>query len=38
LWLLLNRENRKKEERAASGEIGEGKVVNDEDVRWIFQT
>jgi MFS family permease len=37
-WLLLNRENRKKQERAVSGEIGEGKVVNDEDVRWIFQT
>jgi len=39
LWISLNRENKKKEKRAAAGEIAdEGTVKNDEDVRWIFQT
>jgi sugar phosphate permease len=39
LLLSLNRENKKKEQRAAAGEIAdEGCVKNDEDVRWIFQT
>jgi MFS family permease len=37
-WLLLNRENRIKAERAANGEVSEGRITNDEDVRWIFQT
>jgi hypothetical protein len=39
LWVCLNRENRTKEERVASGEVVlEGSVVSDEDARWIFQT
>jgi hypothetical protein len=39
LWWRLNRENMRKEERAAGGEVvPEGSVISDEDVRWIFQT
>ncbi|KAL3422689.1 MFS transporter [Phlyctema vagabunda] len=38
LWWTLSRENRAKEQRAAAGEVKEGPVVNDEDVRWLFQT
>jgi hypothetical protein len=39
LWILLNKENRVKEQRRANGELGgEGTVKSDEDVRFIFQT
>jgi hypothetical protein len=39
LWACLRKENAKKRERAASGEVGdEGPIKSDEDVRWIFQT
>ncbi|KAG0650113.1 putative transporter [Hyphodiscus hymeniophilus] len=39
LWVCLNRENRIKEERISSGEVEpQGGIVNDEDVRWQFQT
>lgn len=38
LWGLLRRENRIKRERAAAGEVGEGPIVDDRDVGWIFQT
>jgi hypothetical protein len=39
LWACLRKENVKKRERAAAGEVaGEGSVKTDEDVRWIFQT
>jgi hypothetical protein len=37
LWFSLRRENRIKRERAAAGEVGEGRIVDDRDVRWIFQ-
>jgi MFS family permease len=38
LWQCLRKENAKKRERAAAGEIGgEGTVKSDEDVRFIFQ-
>ncbi|KAH8589733.1 MFS nicotinic acid transporter-like protein [Bisporella sp. PMI_857] len=39
LWILLNKENRVKEQRRANVELGgEGTVKSDEDVRFIFQT
>jgi MFS family permease len=39
LWACLRKENAKKREREADGEVGdEGPVRSDEDVRWIFQT
>lgn len=39
LWACLRRENKKKRERAAAGEIGDGESPkSDEDVRWLFQT
>jgi hypothetical protein len=37
LWVTLERENRRKEERAARGEVASGPMVSDEDVRWLFQ-
>jgi hypothetical protein len=37
LWVTLGRENRRKEERAARGEVASGPMVSDEDVRWFFQ-
>jgi len=39
LWAALRKENARKRERAAAGEVApEGSVKTDEDVRWIFQT
>lgn len=38
LWFVLGRENRIKNERVAAGELGEGRIHNDSDVRWLFQT
>jgi hypothetical protein len=39
LWACLRKENAKKREREANGEVGdEGPVKSDEDVRWTFQT
>ena len=39
LWACLRKENAKKREREANGEVGEdGSIKSDEDVRWIFQT
>jgi hypothetical protein len=39
IWFSLNKENKKKRERVANGEVApEGTVMNDQDVRFIFQT
>lgn len=39
LWFTLTRENNRKLERQARGELGpEGAITSDEDVRWLFQT
>lgn len=38
LWILLRRENRIKKERVAAGELGDGPINDDTDVRWLFQT
>ncbi len=41
MWVLLERENRRKIERAAAGDSGGdegGTISSDEDVRWLFQT
>lgn len=39
LWLVLNRENKKRRARLAGGETEPtGPYQNDNDVRWVFQT
>jgi MFS family permease len=38
LWVLLRRENERKLDRQARGEVGgPGPITSDEDVRWLFQ-
>ncbi|KAK5135549.1 hypothetical protein LTR08_005184 [Meristemomyces frigidus] len=36
LWLVLGRENNKRDEAAARGVVGEGPSKSDDDVRWRF--
>lgn len=38
LWISLRKENARKEERRLRGEVGVGGIVDDRDVRWLFQT
>lgn len=38
LWILLKKENRIKNDRTSAGDLGEGRILDDEDVRWLFQT
>lgn len=39
LWLILNRENRRRERAFADHSGGvEGQILNDDDIRWKFQT
>jgi hypothetical protein len=38
LWLVLSRENKKRQERIAAGEFKDGQILSDDDLRWRFQT